>query len=213
MANDLESEPAERRLISDICAGKTELFRTLIKPYERTVFSIAHSILNNSADAEEVAQEVFLKAFKSLPDFRAEAKFRTWLIQITLNEARTRLRRARPDIFKSYEETSGSEADCYMPRDLADWREIPSEALARKELRQTIERVLNSLEPMYREVLVLRDVEHISTAETSQMLGISEDLVKTRLRRARLQMREALAPGYDGSWTAGSKEYKSVRPW
>ena len=88
-----------------------------------------------------------------------------------------------------------------MPMDLADWREIPSETLERKELKQRIEETLETLRPIYREVLVLRDIQHLSIAETSQALGISEDLVRTRLRRARLQMREALAPGYDGSWT------------
>lgn len=212
MARDLQDERAEHELIHQICEGKNDLFCTLIEPYQRTVFSIAYSILNNSADAEEITQEVFLKAFRGLADFRAEAKFSTWLIQIALNEARARLRRSRPHIFKSYEEAS-TDTDDYVPRDLADWREIPSEALARKELRQTIERALNSLEPIYREVLVLRDLQHISTAETSRILGISHDLVKTRLRRARLQMREALAPGYDGSWAIGLKEYKSVRPW
>jgi RNA polymerase sigma-70 factor, ECF subfamily len=80
-------------------------------------------------------------------------------------------------------------------------------------LRQIIEKTLGSLRSIYREVLVLRDVQGLSTAEASRVLGISEDVVKTRLRRARLQMREALAPGYDGSWTSESKVYKSVRPW
>jgi RNA polymerase sigma-70 factor (ECF subfamily) len=85
--------------------------------------------------------------------------------------------------------------------------------ILRIELRWAIERTIRQLPPMYREVLVLRDLQYLNTTETSQILGISEDLVKTRLRRARLQMREALAPGYDGSWTVESKEYKSVRPW
>jgi RNA polymerase sigma-70 factor, ECF subfamily len=209
-------EPSERRgerdLISRICRGERELFKMLIEPYQRTVFSVAYSVLNNAADAEEVAQEAFINAFRSLSGFRAEAKFSTWLIQITLNEARRRLRRVNPALQQSKSEPS-NEADDYIPRDLADWREIPSEALARKELRQAMERTLCQLQPIYRQVLVLRDLQHLSTLETSELLGISVDLVKTRLRRARLQMREALAPGYDGSWTAESQEYRSVRPW
>ena len=124
-----------------------------------------------------------------------------------------RLRRSRTQAHQSLDEIAGDEDSDYVPRDFADWREIPSEALARKELRQIIEKTLRSLRPIYREVLVLRDVQIVSTAETSQILCISEDSVKTRLRRARLQMREALAPGYDGSWTSESKVYKSVRPW
>jgi len=211
MAKDHESAGGEGELIRQICQGRPDLFYSLIEPYERTVFAIAYSVLNNAADAEEVAQEAFLKALKGLHSFRGDAKFSTWLVQIALNEARARLRQNRSHLHQSLEESSADSE--YMPMDLADWREIPSEALERKELTQRIEQTLETLRPIYREVLVLRDIQHLSIAETSQALGISEDLVRTRLRRARLQMREALAPGYDGSWTCESKVYKSVRPW
>jgi RNA polymerase sigma-70 factor (ECF subfamily) len=213
MAKDLESAGGEGELIRQVCEGRPDLFYSLIEPYERTVFAIAFSVLNNAADAEEVAQEAFLKALKGLRSFRREAKFSTWLVQIALNEARARLRQNRSRLHQSLDEGSASQDSEYMPMDLADWREIPSEALERKELRQRIEETLETLRPIYREVLVLRDIQHLSIAETAQALGISEDLVRTRLRRARLQMREALAPGYDGSWTCESKVYKSVRPW
>jgi len=213
MAKDLESASGEGELIRQVCQGRPDLFYSLIEPYERMVFAIAYSVLNNAADAEEVAQEAFLKALKGLRSFRGDAKFSTWLVQIALNEARARLRQNRSHLHQSLDEGSGTQDSEYMPMDLADWREIPSEALERKELKQRIEETLETLRPIYREVLVLRDIQHLSIAETSQALGISEDLVRTRLRRARLQMREALAPGYDGSWTSESKVYKSVRPW
>jgi RNA polymerase sigma-70 factor (ECF subfamily) len=213
MVKDHESAGGEGELIRQVCQGRPDLFYSLIEPYERTVFAIAYSVLNNAADAEEVAQEAFLKALKGLRSFRGDAKFSTWLVQITLNEARGRLRQNRSHLHQSLDEGSGTPDSEYMPRDLADWREIPSEALERKELKQRIEETLETLRPIYREVLVLRDIQHLSIAETSQALSISEDLVRTRLRRARLQMREALAPGYDGSWTCESKMYKSVRPW
>ena len=213
LPKDLQNLSAESELISQVCAGKKDLFCALIEPYQRTVFAVAYSILNNAADTEEVAQEVFLKAFRGLASFRAEAKFSTWLIQITLNEARLRLRRNRPHLYQSQDDPAARDANDYMPTDLADWREIPSEALERKELRQSIEQALQSLQPIYREVLILRDLQHLNIAETAQVLGISEALVKTRLRRARLQMREALAPGYDGGWTSESREYKRVRAW
>ncbi|MGC2656428.1 MAG: sigma-70 family RNA polymerase sigma factor [Bryobacteraceae bacterium] len=203
----------EADLIRRICEGERELFQTLIQPHQRTAFSVAYSVLSNAADAEEVTQEAFIKAFKNLRGFRGEAKFSTWLIQITLNEARRRLRCNSSGTNQSEDEAPPNEAADYVPRDLADWREIPSEALARKELRQTIERTIHQLPPIYRQVLLLRDVQQLSTQETSQLLEISEELVKTRLRRARLHMREALAPGYDGSWTAESVAYRSIRPW
>ena len=204
---------AESELIGEICSGRRDLFYKLIQPYERMVFAITCSMLNNIEDAEEVAQEAFLKALSALPAFRAEAKFSTWLIQIARNEALMRLRRSRAHLHESLDYGPQDEAGDYYPKDFADWREIPSEALARKELRQTIEMALQSLRPIYREVLILRDVNHLTSAEAAQALEISESLVKTRLLRARLQMREALAPGYDGSWTCESSGYKRVRPW
>lgn len=210
---NLLKECAEEELIRRICGGEKELFCTLIAPYQRTVYAIAYSVLNNAADAEEIAQEAFLNALKSLSNFRAESKFSTWLIQITMNEARSRVRRNRAHLYHSLNDSSKSEDSDCVPRDLADWREIPSEALVRKELREKIEQALSTLRPIYREILVLRDIEHFSVAETAEALGISKDLVKTRLLRARLKMREALAPGYDGSWTSAAKMFKRVRPW
>lgn len=171
------------------------------------------AILNNPADAEEVCQEAVLKAFAAISRFRGEAKFSTWLIQITINEARLKLRKDRRHLYESMdEERTDDQGDC-LPRDYADWREIPSEALQRKELREALKRALDSLPQKYREVLILRDVQHLSIQDTAQTLGITEGSVKTRLLRARLQMRDALAPGIDGSWCAGKEEYEKVRPW
>jgi RNA polymerase sigma-70 factor (ECF subfamily) len=101
----------------------------------------------------------------------------------------------------------------YVPIDFADWREIPSEALQRKELRNALHQAISDLKPIYRDVLVLRDIQHLSVAETAQMLNISEASVKTRLLRARLQVRDTLAPGFDGYWNTGSTTYKRVRPF
>ena len=100
----------------------------------------------------------------------------------------------------------------YTPRDFADWREIPSEALENSRLREALKRALASLPEKYRQVLVLRDIEHLNIAETAKLMGISEAAVKTRLLRARLMMRDVLAPGFDGAWKKG-REYEKVRPW
>ena len=204
---------AETELIRLICAGQKEHFYALVKPYERAVYSTARNIVGNETDAEDVAQEVFLKALRGLAGFRAEARFSTWLVQIAFNESRMFLRRARRKQYQSLDSTLETEDGDYTPRDFADWREIPSEALARKELRGTIARCLAGLKVIYREVLILRDMRHLSVRETAELLGVSQEVVKTRLLRARLQLRDALAPGYDGSWTQNMHEYKKVRPW
>lgn len=200
-------------LIRQACQGDREAFYSLVRPCERAVYVAAMSILNNPEDAEEVAQEAVLKAFTHLAGFRAEAKFSTWLIQITINEALARLRKDRRHLYESVDEPRTSEEGDYFPKDFADWREIPSEALQRTELKETLKRAIAGLPLKYREVFILRDVQNLSIQETAAALGISEGNVKTRLLRARLQMRDALAPGIDGSWSAGGAGYKKVRPW
>ena len=206
--NDREAE-----LIRRVCRGEHEAFYELVRPYERAIYFAAIGVLSNPADAEEVAQETVLKAFNALPNFRFEAKFSTWIIQIAINESRMKLRKDRRHLYESIEAEREDEEGDYRPKDLADWRDIPSEALQRKELRDALKRAMAALAPKYREVLILRDVQHVSIADTANILGITEASVKTRLLRARLQMREALAPGIDGSWTTGREEFKKVRAW
>jgi RNA polymerase sigma-70 factor (ECF subfamily) len=189
----------ERQLMDRVLNGETDLFYELIRPYERAVFFAATSILGNEADAEEVAQEAVLKAFKNLARFRREAKFSTWLIQITINEAKMKLRKDRRHLYESIENGQRNEDGDYIPTDFADWREIPSEALEQAEPREALQKALMSLPEKYRTVLILRDIQHMSIAETAQALGITEENVKTRTSRARLQMRDALAPGWEPS--------------
>ena len=205
--------PTEQALIERVKAGEQELFYQLIEPYQRAVFSAAYSVLASEADAEEVAQEAFLKAYSRLDQFRGDCKFSTWLVQIALNEARMRRRKDRKALYDSIDEGYQDESGDYFPIDFADWREIPSDALEQKELKTALSRGIASLKPMYREVFILRDVQGMNIRDTSEALGINEALVRTRLLRARLQMRDALAPGYDGSWVSGSASYKKVRPF
>ncbi|HEY7096635.1 MAG TPA: sigma-70 family RNA polymerase sigma factor [Terriglobales bacterium] len=196
---------SEQTLIRRVQNGETELFYELIRPYERAVFLSAVSILRNDADAEEVAQEAVLKGFKHLANFRHEAKFSTWLIQIAINEAKMKLRKDRRHLYESIDEGKSTEDGDYIPADLADWREIPSDALEQAELREALNTALQSLPEKYRTVLILRDVQQLSIAETAQIMGISEENVKTRTSRARLQMRDALAPGWGGAWAGKVK--------
>jgi RNA polymerase sigma-70 factor (ECF subfamily) len=200
-------------LIDRVCTGEKELFYELISPYERSVYFAAFSVLQNEADAEEAAQEAFLKAFSHLSSFRRESKFSTWLIQIAVNEARMKRRKDRKSLHVSKDDRDHDEEGDYIPRDFADWREIPSEALDRAELREALQKAIASLRPKYREVFVMRDIQNLNVAETAAALQISEASVKTRLLRARLQMRDALAPGFDGAWSIGRQNWKKVRPW
>jgi len=192
----------ERELMDRVLSGETDLFYELVQPYERAVFLAATSILGNEADGEEVAQEAMLKAFKHLARFRRESKFSTWLIQIAINEAKMKLRKDRRHLYESLENGQRSDDGDYIPTDFADWRAIPSDALEQAELREALQKALMSLPEKYRTVLILRDVQHLSIAETAQALGIREENVKTRTSRARLQMRDLLAP----AWTASRTE-------
>ena len=203
---------AESELIRRVCDGDQDAFYELLRPYERAIFVAARTVLYNDADAEEAAQEAVLKAFTHIGSFRGESKFSTWLIQITINESRMKLRKQHRHLYVSVDEPRSDEEGDYWPRDFADWREIPSEALERKELRQALRKALDSLAPKYRQVLILRDVQQLSVAETAAALGLTQQNVRTRLLRARLQMRDALAPGIDGGWSRG-REYEKVRPW
>ena len=204
--------PNEAELIKSVCDGEREAFYELMRPYERMIYATAIAVLKNPADAEEAAQEAVMKAFSNLSRFRAESKFSTWLMQITYNEARMKVKKARQHLYESIDEQQQDEKGDSWPKDFADWRPIPSELLEQNEIRQAVQGAINSLSPEYRQVLILRDFQHLSIKETATILGISEANVKTRLHRARLQLRDSLAPGLDGCWIKG-QSYRKVRPW
>lgn len=202
----------EQQLIQRVRGGEHELFYELIRPYERRIYAAAFAILRNEADADDAAQEAVLKAFKYIRQFRAEARFSTWLIQITINEARMRRRKEHAHLMAPLAADEVEDAS-YTPRDFADWREIPSETLERKEVREKLAEALASLGQIYREVFVLRDMEQMSIEETAKALGISPGAVKTRLLRARLMLRDLLAPGLGGAWSTKLSFAKGTKPW
>lgn len=202
----------EQELIRRIQAGEKERFYELIKPYERRAYTAAFAILRNEAEAEDAAQEAILKAFAHIGQFRAEARFSTWLTQIAVNEALMRRRKAHGEIMEPIGEHQDEDGG-YTPRDFADWREIPSEALERKEIRQKLAEAVAALAEKYRQVFVLRDVQHLSIEETAEALGISRASVKTRLLRARLMLRDLLAPGVSGGWFGRLPFEKGTKPW
>jgi RNA polymerase sigma-70 factor, ECF subfamily len=203
---------SEEVLISRVLEGEKDLFLELIRPYQRTVYATLVSMLGNKEDAEDVTQDVLLKALARLHQFRRESAFGTWLVQIAINEARMRRRRLRHGMMFSL--TDGPDDDgAYVPKDFADWREIPSEALERSEIREALVEALTLLEEHYRLAFILRDVNELSITETANILGITRGAVKTRLRRARLMLRDILSPGLQQGGQVGLA-FKEVRkPW
>jgi len=187
----------ESELIARTIQGDSDSFYDLVRPYERLVLRAAVSLVKNRADAEDVAQDAILKAFKNLSRFRQESKFSTWLIQIALNEAKMRLRKDRRHVYESLNDEQQEDRESYIPREVADWRPTPSEALEQTELQEALNKALQSLAPKYRAVVFFRDVRHFSIKETAELLGLTITTVKTRLSRARLRLRDALAPGFD----------------
>lgn len=199
----------EARLIERICQGERELFYELVQPYERAVYVVAYSVLKNEADAEDVSQEAILKAFRSLADYRGEARFQHWLVKIAFNEARMRYRKRTAERSESLDEERETDSGDYVPLQIADWRELPSDVLERKEVREEILKAVDRLSEKYRQVLVLRDIQEMSIVDTARILDLTETTVKVRLFRARLQLRDMLIerlPAYArqlkkaGSW-------------
>jgi RNA polymerase sigma-70 factor (ECF subfamily) len=186
------SNRIEPEIIAAILAGEIQLYHELIRPYERSVYLIALSYMKNEADAEDVAQEAIVSAFRKLSSFRAESKFSTWLISITINKARTLLRRQALVRMESLDQLP--EEKGFSPALLRDWREIPSEAIERDEVRNLIQQAVAQLPDIYRQVFLLRDVEELTTSETAEALNISIPSVKVRLHRARMMLQKQLAP-------------------
>ena len=192
----MEARPESRdevQMIALILTGQAYLFHELIRPYERSVFAMALSFLHNEADAQDAAQEAFLKAYRNLSGFRGESKFGTWLISITLNEARSRIRRKNAAPMVSLD-GEPDEHGHISPALLRDWREIPSEALERQEVRLLLQEAIAALPENYRSVFLLREVDDLSTNEAAEVLNITVASAKVRLHRARMMLQKRLAP-------------------
>ncbi|HEY1984005.1 MAG TPA: sigma-70 family RNA polymerase sigma factor [Terracidiphilus sp.] len=184
--------------IRRIGAGEKDLFHELIRPCERAIYFLLLSLLGNEAEAEDAAQETVIKVYLNLHMFRGESQFRTWVLSIARNEGLGRLRkmgsRREDSLDAEIDETTGD----YTPAILTSWREIPAEALERKELGDLLRKAVAGLPEIYRNVVVLRDIEEMDIRETSGVLGISEGAVKVRLHRARALLQRALAPKLKG---------------
>ncbi len=171
--------------------GDVHAFEKLVKQYDRQVFRIAQHITQNREDAEDVTQDAFLKAYEKLHQFQGNSKFYTWLVRIAVNESLMRLRKRRTGRMVSIDEDIETEEGS-MPRELQDWGPDPEMQYGQSELAEILRKTVNGLPPGFRVVFVLRDVEGLSTEETAETLGLSIPAVKSRLLRARLQLRERL---------------------
>ncbi len=189
-----ENEPVsdELMLVRAAKNGDMGAFEELVKRYDRNVFRIAQHITQNREDAEDVVQDAFLKAYGNLNQFQEQSKFYTWLVRIAVNEALMKLRRRRPERMVSLDEDVKTEEDS-IPREVADWSPNPEQQYNQAELKQILSKTINGLPPSFRTVFVLRDVEGLSTEETAEALNLSIPAVKSRLLRARLQLRERLS--------------------
>jgi RNA polymerase sigma-70 factor (ECF subfamily) len=182
----------EQVLVQAAKAGDDSAFDQLVRRYDRNVFRIAQHITQNREDAEDVVQDAFLKAYENLNQFQGNSKFYTWLVRIAVNEALMKLRRRRPERMVSLDEEIKTEEDS-LPREVADWSPNPEQQYNQAELRDILTRTIQGLPPSFRTVFVLRDVEGLSTEETAEALDLSIPAVKSRLLRARLQLRERLS--------------------
>jgi RNA polymerase sigma-70 factor (ECF subfamily) len=181
----------ESALVAKAREGDLQAFNELVNSYSRKIFRLAKHITQNEEDAEDVLQETFLKAFEHLGDFQGQSKFYTWIVRIAVNESLMKLRKRKSDRSVPLDEPVDTGEDTVV-REIAVWDENPEQKYSREELGQILDEAVQGLRPAFRTVFVLRDIEELSTEETAEALGISVPAVKSRLLRARLQLREKL---------------------
>jgi RNA polymerase sigma-70 factor (ECF subfamily) len=184
--------PDEGALVSAAKRGDMAAFEELVNRYERRIFRLAMNITQNREDAEDATQDAFLKSFRSLDRFESKSRFYTWLVRIAVNEALMRLRKRRPNVI-SLDEPVETQDDL-VQQEVQDWGPTPEQRYARTQMNSILSDAIAQLDPFFRTVFVLRDVEELSTEETAELLGISVPAVKSRLLRARLKLRQGLSP-------------------
>lgn len=195
----------ELALVQAAKGGDIAAFEQLVKKYDRNVFRIAQHITQNREDAEDVVQDAFLKAYQNLKQFQGNSKFYTWLVRIAVNEALMKLRKRKTSKTVSMDEDVETE-DGSVPREVADWSPNPEQLFGQSELSDILAKTIQGLPTGFRTVFVLRDVEGLSTEETAETLGLSVPAVKSRLLRARLQLRERLSRYFKKKRNGGEEQ-------
>ncbi|MCE5307455.1 MAG: RNA polymerase sigma factor [Acidobacteriales bacterium] len=190
-AKSQSSTPDEGDLVTRAQRGDAGAFTELVNRYERRIFRLAKNITQSDEDAEDVLQESFLKAYEHLDGFQGQSKFYTWIVRIAVNEALMKLRKRKTDRTVSLDETIDTGEENIV-REIAVWDNNPEQRYSQQEIREVLDKAILSLRPAFRTVFILRDVEDLSTEETAAVLDLSVPAVKSRLLRARLQLREKL---------------------
>ncbi|MGH9573770.1 MAG: sigma-70 family RNA polymerase sigma factor [Candidatus Acidiferrales bacterium] len=180
----------ESALVAAAKAGDVSAFETLVGRYERKIFRLTQNITQNREDAEDAMQEAFLKAYEHLDNFEGNSRFYTWLVRIAVNQALMKLRKRRPNQISLDEDIETGEDS--MPREVEDWGPSPEQRYEQTEMSGILSQVIGELDPSFRVVFQLRDIEELSTEETAEALGLSVPAVKSRLLRARLKLRQKL---------------------
>jgi RNA polymerase sigma-70 factor (ECF subfamily) len=181
----------EAAIVAQARLGDAKAFSELLRRYEGKIFRLALHITQNREDAEDVLQEAFLKAYEHLNQFQGQSKFYTWIVRIAVNQALMKLRKRKSDRSVSLDETIDTGEDT-VAREIAAWDENPEQQYSREEINEILSSAIDGLAPIYRAVFVLRDVDELSTEETAEALELSVPAVKSRLLRARLQLRDKL---------------------
>jgi RNA polymerase sigma-70 factor (ECF subfamily) len=181
----------ESVLLAQARSGDPSAFADLVGRYEGKIFRLAQHITNHREDAEDVLQETFLKAYEHLDQFHGNSKFYTWIVRIAVNQALMKLRKRRSDKTVSMDETIDTGEDI-VAREIATWDPNPEERYSQEEMQRILDDAIQSLAPPYRTVFILRDVDELSTEETAEALDLTVPAVKSRLLRARLQLRDKL---------------------
>jgi RNA polymerase sigma-70 factor (ECF subfamily) len=201
----------EADCIRRILGGEKHLFHELIRPCERAIYFLQLSLLKNETEAEDAAQETAIKVYLNLHQFRGDSQFRTWVLSIARNEGLGRLRKLGTRREDSLDAETDEQTGDYTPAILTTWHEIPAEALEQKELGAILRKAIAGLPEIYRNIVLLRDIEEMDIRETAAALGITEGAVKVRLHRARALLQKELAPQLKGfapkrrGWFGGRK--------
>lgn len=209
MSQDVKSQDGGVSLEA-LRSGDRAAFARFVEVFSPQVYRLALKMLGDAQDAEDVLQETFMKALRSLPSFEGRSSLSTWLYRIALNESLMALRRRKPDTVSIDQETEGEEGE-KEPVQVVDWCCLPENELLDGEARVFLDQAVQKLSPALRSVFILRDIEGLPVRDTAEALKISEPAVKTRLLRARLQLREELSQ-YFGDRLADQREKLEKEP-